>query len=624
MTGGGSVAKDFDTRPMAMGNVEFGNIWFVVRRHIWSVLVLVALTVGATYLYLTTVEPSYKAQATMVLTPSETRISQTSAQLETVQINRSFVETELDVIRSRSLASKLAAHLNLFNDTDFLPRSPGSVQTEDERREAVIDRLMSSYNIFRQGESLAIDVVGTANSATLAANIANGVITVYVDESSRNQRDAIDTSMTALERNITRQGELLSQKEIELAELIRGDNLDDPEINERLRSEIERLKSLIAVAERQNVDAERLRQNESSLAEAESELADRTRLELVLKRSEREIELERLRYESMIDRLNDLQVQGESVGNQTRHVTVAQVPRSASWPNTRFALAAAAVAGAIIGLLLALIREGLDKRVHSDTQILQAARLQSLGFIPRLARGLLRGRTNPVSMLIKHPDSHFAESIRGVLTLWSIGRRKRVLMVASGLPSEGKTSVAVSLAVGAALDGSRALLIDLDIHRHGASKLLNCEAQDGSLMDAIKDKATIQTPTHDGKTIENLDVLTFKKRTKVSQSEYNRMLKDYLFTISETYDIVIIDTPPALLTNDACRHAELVEEAILVVRWGQTKSTTLADTRERLAHAGIDVIAAVLNDVDFERHRKYGYGGYAGAYSRGYSYAKQS
>ncbi len=63
-----------------------------------------------------------------------------------------------------------------------------------------------------------------------------------------------------------------------------------------------------------------------------------------------------------------------------------------------------------------------------------------------------------------------------------------------------------------------------------------------------------------------------------------------------------------------------------MVRWGQTKSTTLADTRSRLAHAGIDVFAAVLNDVDFERHRKYGYGGYAGAYSQsaGYAYAKQS
>ncbi len=526
VTGGVLLAKDFNTPPAVMGNVEFGNIWFVVRRHISSVLALVALAVGATYLYLTTVEPSYKAQATMVLTPSETRISQTSSELETVQVSRSFVETELDVIRSRSLASKLAAYLNLFKNTDFLPREPGLAQTEEERREAVIDELMASYNIFRQGESLAIDVVGTANSAELAANIANGVITVYVDESTISQLDAIRASMSTLERNVTRQGELLSRKEIELAELIRGDNLDDPEINERLRSEIERLKSLIAVAERQNVEAERLQQNVRNLEIAESDLADRTRLELVLKRQEREIELERLRYESMIDRLNDLQVQAETIGNRTRHVTVAQVPRVASWPNPRFALAAAAIAGGIIGLLLALVREGLDKRLHSEVQIVQASGLQNLGYIPRLASGLLKGRSDPVRTLINHPDSHFSEAVRGILTLWSIGRRKHVLMVASGLPGEGKTSVAVSLALGAALDGSRALIIDLDIHRHGASKLLGCEPQDGSLKDAIEGESELQKPSFEGKPIENLDVLTFKKRTKVSQSKYNQLLKD--------------------------------------------------------------------------------------------------
>ena len=110
---------------------------------------------------------------------SELRISQVDTQLESYELTRARVETEMDRLRSRSFAERVAGKLDLFKDTSYLPVGEnGPKLGSPERKRAVVDKLLQSYEPQRSGESLVIYIEAHANTPDLAARIANGVVSL--------------------------------------------------------------------------------------------------------------------------------------------------------------------------------------------------------------------------------------------------------------------------------------------------------------------------------------------------------------------------------------------------------------------------------------------------------------
>ncbi|WP_171173142.1 AAA family ATPase [Ruegeria sp. HKCCD8929] len=619
-----SVLEKLEKTNQTRGDDRIGlsGIWHLVRRHIVLVLVITAACVAATFAVVSEMEPHYKSRSTVVMALQDTRVRATDVQLESFELSRVVIETELDVLKSREFAAEVTTVLSLFDDPGFAGVvDPDQPEPEVARRERVIDKMLSSYSVSRHGESLAIEITATSVDPALAADIANTVAEIYILKSMLKRREGITQSIEFLRTRVDELGEELSQSELELAADIRENNLDDQNLPIRLRADVERLTSIYEVVRDDPASVEEAPLIAKELEEAQAALHARTRAELALMRKERSLELLRARYQTSIEKLNELETQLQFVGQGARQVSVARVPVDPYWPNPRLAVAASAAAGFTLAFIIAYLTENMNTRVWSENQILRVTGLVNYGFLPRIKkRGLFPRRHEPLWFLENNPNSSFAEALHSFLTLWfNVGSAGKVMMVTSGLPNEGKSTVAVSLAAAAARDGMKVLVLDFDSHRRGAMKLFGVEQTALSVEEVLAGDGASEPVSVEGEAMEGITLLSLKTRSKSPLPALKTALAELKEGLLGYYDLILVDTPPVLIVDDACRLGPLIDRTLLVVRWGNTTEAVLRDATEKLSMNGIEVSATLVNDVDTRKHRRYGYGGYAHYYSYGTS-----
>lgn len=607
---GGS--NDFD-------RIGLDGFWLILRRHLRLIILIVLAVIAVTYIIVERLEERFTARSTLVLTGLDTRVSQTDTQLESFELSRAVIETEMDVLKSRAFADQLAVYLGLYDNPDFVsPTSDGQPIDPALHQEQVLDKIQGAYVVYRSGESLAIDIIATANSARLAADIANSIPAVYIENSLTEQRASVSSSIMFLRERVETLGEELTLAEVELANFIRENKLDDAQLPDRLRSQIQYLTTFLKTADADQ-DTERL-QNE--LAKVETELQERTRAELEQMRRERLLEVQRLRYQTAIEKLNELETQINLVSQGARQVSVARPPVAASWPNKKASLVIAAVGGLVLAFVVALILDLMNRRLWNETQTMRISGLPNAGFLPRIGRdaGAMR-REGVAKYLIAKPHTMFAQAVRGATGLWFDDNNEGwVVMITSGLPHEGKSTVTVALGVSAALDGLRTLIIDMDSHREAASKLLEANTKPAKVADVLSGKITPKPVSLGGKVVEGLEFLSVDARSGSNLKEQRQQLATLRADLRDKYDLVIVDTPPVLVVDDTVRIGVLADEIWQVVRWGRTPENVLVDSVERLKRDGLPITATLINDVDTRRHQRLGYGGYAQYYNYGEGY----
>lgn len=595
---------------------DFINIWLLLRRNLLVIFLLVVGAVSATAFYMSTIPDQYRSDAQMVLALTETRFSESTGQLETYELNRSSVETELARLRSRDFAEQVADRLGLFDDPSFVRRAPGADSEADEEihRAAVTDKVLSSYSVSRAGESLAISIEGRSTSPVLAAALPNTVIAVYI----ANERDArvnrLMTSIDNLKRRVGILGEELTQAESNLAEFIREDNLDDEQVVTRLRAEVERRKAQLRIGIERNLPEDEILALQEQLVTSEQELEARTRLELSLLRREREVELLRTRYQTTIDNLTLLETRIGQLEDGTIQVSKARIPVEPYAPSRSLITVLAGLFAMIVGFIIALVREGLDRTVRSENQIFRMTGLSNLGYIARQRRSkMFAGENKAIENLLQSQKSPLAEAARGILTNCIKFRHSKVILITSGLPNEGKSFVSSVLATSAAVDGLNALLIDLDTHRRGATKTFIPDMDEVQLSEIYSDSVTLQHALTT-ETKGSLDLITAASPTHELSDAASNKLKQLKETLLDQYDIIIVDTPPALVMDEVYRNDILADAVLLVARWGKTPQHALQAAAKRLQSSGFNVLGTILNDVDPKKYRWTTYEGYYGTY----------
>ncbi len=595
---------------------EFVSIWLVIRRNLLPVAFLFGIAVILTSLYMRTVPDRYRTVAQMVLSLSETRYSDTTGRLETIELGRSSIETEIEKLKSRDFAGQVAETLGLFEDDSFVSRinpDTGLEQPAALHREAVIDKVLGSYSLSRAGESLAISVEGRSTDAELSAALANTVITQYISNELGERINRLDKNIDDVRRRVNLLGEELTSNEADLANFIRSDNLDDEQLLDQLRSAAERARTILSIGLEQNVPPEEELALREELAAAEERLQLRTRQELTLLRKEREIELLRSRYQASVDELNLLETRSGQIEAGTSQVSVARVPQVPYAPNRALTVALAGAMSIMIGFVLALIREGLDRTIKTEKQIFNATGLQNLGYFVKQKYGP-KGRAAAVFEPIENPRTPLAETARGILTNCIKFQHSKVVLVSSALPNEGKSFISTVLATTAAADGMNVALVDLDVYRKGATKLLIPDSADIKCSDLYSYDIVPQQVVGAQDAPGKLDLITVESPTRELTDDAEMKLRKLKDTLTSRYDLVVIDTPPALVMDEVYRNNTLIDAAILVVRWGRSPQDAVQAVTRRLSQADVNVIGTILNDVDPKKFRWIGYEGYYGHY----------
>jgi polysaccharide biosynthesis transport protein len=348
---------------------------------------------------------------------------------------------------------------------------------------------------------------------------------------------------------------------------------------------------------------------EEEIAASKKTSAGDRETEVQLRELEREADAARSLYETLLQNLAEVGARQDLIRPDVRVLSLAKLPESPSSPGLALFAGAGFTVSVVFGGLLALLRERLDHGLRGARQARAALGLPVLALVPKLGR--IKGYEKPHRYLAAKPMSVYCEAIRSVYTALRLGdgnaENRNVLLVTSALPGEGKTTFAVSLAAFAACVGHRTLLVDFDLRHQRVAEELGLPGVgwlDDSMPQARSLGEMVQRDPETG-----VDVLLITGHPTEPTSFFDRPEKiaDLLADLGRQYELVILDSAPAIVASETRVAALHADKVIYAVRWGETPEAVARDGLEALREAGANVVGAVITMVDLKKHAQYGY-----------------
>jgi len=362
-------------------------------------------------------------------------------------------------------------------------------------------------------------------------------------------------------------------------------------------------------------------------------------------------------------------------------ITPPRVPVHPARPRKELTVAVAAFLGLGLGLVLCFFVAYLDTTIKNKEDVERILGVPTLGYVPSLRRsasartadragasasvtpavwprahgrgahassGAARdGQSTAPSdvppdrtlelVALGKPRSAVAEAFRSIRTALAFsatnGSLRRVL-VTSSLPKEGKTLVSANVAVTLAQSGKRVLLIDADLRKPRLHKVFQVPARPGlSNLLAGEGVSTTQDAIQRVAGVENL---SFLPSGPIPPSPADLLgserMRDLLDELGARFDIIVVDSPPALSVTDPVVLSQYVPGVLMVVRSFTTQCKLAQRAAELLGQApsrpvgtagqpdsppvttgpsgGSKIVGVVLNNVDVHRAGYYGYGRY--------------
>lgn len=283
----------------------------------------------------------------------------------------------------------------------------------------------------------------------------------------------------------------------------------------------------------------------------------------------------------------------------TRQATPPTLPRS---PIPLLNLALGLLGGLVLGLSAAALREALDTTIKDELDVQDTIGLPTLAAVPTnsdVATAPLLGQA--------HTNPMWAESYRKLRTNLSYldpDNPPRVMLVASALPGDGKTLTAANLAASLAQSGKRSVLVEADLRRPSIGRLLGL-VPDVGVTTAVAGKAGLEVVTQSA---GDFDVITSGPiPPNPSEMLGSHAFQDIIAKLRESYDNVIIDSPPLIAVTDAAVVAAVADAVILVCRSKRTKRPELRRALLGLRAVDANVVGVVLNQVPSSSGSHYQY-----------------
>jgi capsular exopolysaccharide synthesis family protein len=193
----------------------------------------------------------------------------------------------------------------------------------------------------------------------------------------------------------------------------------------------------------------------------------------------------------------------------------------------------------------------------------------------------------------------------------------KTLVFTSAQPLEGKTTVAVNVAMALANGGARVLIVDADMRRPGLHRPLGL-TNDRGLSQVLTGEAPVQGVIQRTVHLNLLAIASGVPPANPSELLTSERMRTLLTDLADgPFDWIIIDTPPVLAVSDAVVLAPLVSGVIFVVGAEMTRRRLGQRALEIIMTARPVQVGAVLNKVDFARNRYY-YARYCGHQYKNY------
>jgi len=275
----------------------------------------------------------------------------------------------------------------------------------------------------------------------------------------------------------------------------------------------------------------------------------------------------------------------------------AQVPSSPSSPTTTRNGIIGGFAGLLLGLALAIVLEGLDRRVRRPEDAESVFELPILTSVRRSKA--LKGRH--ASLLALPPGD--AEAFQRLHATLRYGPREQIrsVLITSAAPASGKSTVAMQLCRSAALAGDRVLLVEADSRAPSLARLLKASPGPGLASMLERDAppledAVVHVPLvaeSDGPSFDAL-LVNPDERPAPEKLSSDRM-RTLLLEAHAAYDFVVVDAPSAAVVSDAIPLFRQLDGVVIVARLRSEKSDEMQRLRRELRRLDVTPIGVVAN-----------------------------
>ena len=322
---------------------------------------------------------------------------------------------------------------------------------------------------------------------------------------------------------------------------------------------------------------------------------------------EQEVEVKRNTLQQLLEARQELGVEIDRGGFNWQVVEPPQLGEQTD-SGTKKTVLLGGVVGLFLGLVAAFAREAVDDAVRTSEQLKGQVALPLLGVTPKLPQSDARFLNLPWRSMRDRPSAiyeviqwiPFRESLDLIyknIQLLNSGSVLNSLVVTSALPGEGKTTLAVGLGLSAARLGQRVLVIDADLRRPSIHEQIEIPNQEG--LSTLLAGTELAKPHHLSLGGSTIDVLTAgpipADPVKLLSSQ---RMKKLMEMFEQSYDLVLLDTPPVLGTVDAIQAASYCSGVVMVGRLDKVTQSELGQATARLSKLNaIGIIANGARDA---------------------------
>jgi capsular exopolysaccharide synthesis family protein len=313
-----------------------------------------------------------------------------------------------------------------------------------------------------------------------------------------------------------------------------------------------------------------------------------------------------------------IDLSGQLMGNNIRLIDAAVPPLNPIKPRKAFNMLLALIGGLVLGLFGAALVEFIDQTIRTQEDVESKLGLPFLGIVP-LTRQIKDQSAYNHLLLQEH--SLISESIRNLRTMVDfaeVGKKNKSLIVTSTVQGEGKSYVAANLAVAVAQAGEKVLIVDGDLRRSNLHKVFRVSNSKG-LSDFLANGSNIEDmrPLIQATDVPGLSILPCGPRPPNPAELLNTpRLSAFLAWAGEDYDRVIVDCPPMFPISDVLLWGKYISNCIFVAAFGKTRVPIIRTAVKRIMSSGIKMLGSVVNMSKFGG-LSYSYYGY---YQYNYNY----
>jgi succinoglycan biosynthesis transport protein ExoP len=312
-------------------------------------------------------------------------------------------------------------------------------------------------------------------------------------------------------------------------------------------------------------------------------------------------------YKSLQEQRFQVGVAEAMLVSDLKFVEPAKAPDRHASPNLLVNVLLGLFLGVGFGTGLVFLFEYVDDTIKSPDDLRGIWTVSRLGIVPREQRG----EPSIVGRSVTDPLTESYRTIRNSLMFASVDKPVQLLAVTSAVPGEGKSTVASNLAVSFAAEGKRTLLVDCDLRRPSQHRLYPSVSNHRGLTDVLTAAVSVEEAIQETP-VAGLSLLTSgKPPDDPARLIESLRLRQLLLDLRRGFDVVVVDTPPVLVVNDALIIARAVDGVAIVVESGQTSRKLVTDLRAQCEGAGVEPLGVIVNKMDLYTT---GYGAYMRAY----------